>query len=192
MFRYAHSDLGWAGWIFMGLSMLAFWAIIGWAFFGLLRPVGRTAIEMPDQLLARRFAAGEIDAPAYHEAMEVLSSSARHPVRNAEVLHKMHVSPKTGQFLIFDIGGATGSGVRQQGGMLQGSRTVDAPGSPMGAARPTPSCTTTNLTPLNEPRATLVVTPRPATARATDPAGGLGSPRANSSTHAQNGNHQHV
>lgn len=80
MFWYAHSDLGWAGWIFMGLSMLAFWGIIGWAILGLARPVGRAATETPEQLLARRFAAGKIDTPAYRDAMEVLSSSARHTV----------------------------------------------------------------------------------------------------------------
>jgi putative membrane protein len=54
------------------LVMLAFWGLLGLGVFYLLRPSDRTTGESAEQVLRRRFAAGEIDRQQYEEMGRVL------------------------------------------------------------------------------------------------------------------------
>ena len=82
MFWYGHDVGGW-GWFMMSAGMILFWALI--IFFGVLlyralaRPdgTGTTAGTLPqgptpEQLLAERFARGEIDEGDYNRRLTVL------------------------------------------------------------------------------------------------------------------------
>jgi putative membrane protein len=79
---------GWQGWswwvwLLMSLSMVAFWglaiAAIVLIFRGVSgswrRPEGRD----PQQILAERFAAGEIDEEEYHRRLQTLRSAGHRP-----------------------------------------------------------------------------------------------------------------
>lgn len=66
-------DTGWAGWSVMGVSMLAFWGLVTWGLVMLYRMRPAAASDTPEQVLARRYAAGELDADAFAAACEVLS-----------------------------------------------------------------------------------------------------------------------
>lgn len=81
MMWYAHGDLGWAGWTLMITSMVLFWGLLIWGISQLLRlGAGRdnaTSRQGPEQVLAHRFALGEIDADAYHRALDVLAERDR-------------------------------------------------------------------------------------------------------------------
>jgi putative membrane protein len=67
---------GWGGWLVMMLAMVAFWTLVVLAVVALFResrpqreaPPGRSAFDV----LAERFARGEIDAEEYHRREEVL------------------------------------------------------------------------------------------------------------------------
>jgi putative membrane protein len=67
----------WWGWTLMSVMMVGFWALVIWAvvaFVGSLRrgesrPTGDLD---PQQILANRFARGEIDAEEYHRRLETL------------------------------------------------------------------------------------------------------------------------
>jgi putative membrane protein len=69
----------WWGWLAMSLSMVAFWGLIIWLIVALFRGSGRSwpRHESPDpeQILAERFARGEIDEEEYRRRLEVLRSS---------------------------------------------------------------------------------------------------------------------
>lgn len=77
-------DWGWAGWLIMMLGMLAFWALAIWAILGLVRtstggvPRGEAT---PEQILAGRFARGEIDEDDYRRRLDALRGSQ--PARGA-------------------------------------------------------------------------------------------------------------
>ncbi|MFD4606320.1 SHOCT domain-containing protein [Streptomyces sp. NPDC058464] len=86
MFWYDHDVSGW-GWFTMSVGMILFWALI--VFFGVLlyralaRPggTGTTAGTLPheptpEQLLAERFARGEIGEDEYHRRLTVLRGRA--------------------------------------------------------------------------------------------------------------------
>jgi putative membrane protein len=74
MYGYDHGMNGW-GYAVMTLGMLAFWTLVAIAFLALLRrPAGgprRHQERSPRQLLAERFARGEID-DEYHRRLSVL------------------------------------------------------------------------------------------------------------------------
>ena len=77
MMWYSHGDLGWPGWTLMLLSMAAFWGLVIWGIWALTRVGSGTRTDVhtsaPEQVLAHRFAAGEIDADTYRHALGVLS-----------------------------------------------------------------------------------------------------------------------
>lgn len=76
MIWYPHDSIGVTGWVVMVLTMIAFWGVLVWAISLLWRPPRTEQVpgrETPEQLLARRFAAGEITAEDYHQALDVLS-----------------------------------------------------------------------------------------------------------------------
>lgn len=76
MMWYGYGNLGWLGWTLMSLSMVAFWGLLIWAVVALTRGAGpRREPPAPEaqDVLARRFAAGEIDIPTYEQSRALLS-----------------------------------------------------------------------------------------------------------------------
>ncbi|MEU1925095.1 SHOCT domain-containing protein [Streptomyces albogriseolus] len=81
MFWYDHDVSGW-GWFAMSASMILFWALIITAAVLLFRALGRphehthsAAGPSPEQLLAERFARGEINEEEYQRRLAALRSS---------------------------------------------------------------------------------------------------------------------
>lgn len=79
---WSHDGLGWGGWLFMVLAMLAFWALVVWAVVLIFRgtkpepdhsPLGRDPLEILDE----RFARGEIERDEYQARQEVLRTGGR-------------------------------------------------------------------------------------------------------------------
>jgi putative membrane protein len=83
MFWYHGGMTGW-GWVLMSLSTLLFWAVLVAAGLLLFRalsrvprdthPVGRST---PEQVLAERFARGEIDEDEYRRRLAVLRGESQ-------------------------------------------------------------------------------------------------------------------
>lgn len=82
---YGHNgDWGWGGWLLMSLTMLAFLALVAWGVFLVWRSTthphraderqGPTGRPSPQEILAERFARGEIDAEEYRQRLEALGS----------------------------------------------------------------------------------------------------------------------
>jgi putative membrane protein len=71
---------GW-GWITMMLVMFAFWGLVIWAVVAVARSGRPTAASSdPEAVLARRFAAGEIDEDDYRARLATLRASHVEPV----------------------------------------------------------------------------------------------------------------
>jgi putative membrane protein len=76
---WGYGPSGW-GWLLMAASMVAFWGLLIWAIVAIFRPGGRWGrgeARDAEQILAERFAAGEIDEPEYRARRDVLRSSTR-------------------------------------------------------------------------------------------------------------------
>ncbi|MEU6272932.1 SHOCT domain-containing protein [Streptomyces populi] len=84
MFWYGHDPSGW-GWFTMSVGMILFWAVLIVFAVPLFRAVSRPADSRagtgragpgpaPEQLLAERFARGEIDEEEYRSRLAVLRS----------------------------------------------------------------------------------------------------------------------
>ncbi len=77
-----HGDWGWGGWLLMSITMLAFLALVAWGVFLVWRSTthqdradqGTRSGDRhtPQEILAERFARGEIDAEEYRARLEVL------------------------------------------------------------------------------------------------------------------------
>ena len=67
---------GWGGWVVGGLMMVAFWAIVFWAIVSVVRRPGDTtpAARTARDILAERFARGEIDAEEYDRRRRALQA----------------------------------------------------------------------------------------------------------------------
>jgi putative membrane protein len=67
---------GWAGWLLMILPMRAFWAVIAWFVVALVRRSSGPPGTSPsaEEILAQRFARGEIDAEEHRKRLETLRS----------------------------------------------------------------------------------------------------------------------
>jgi putative membrane protein len=73
---WQHDGTTWSGWLVMMLAMVAFWTLVVLAVVALFRETrpqggptpGRSAFDV----LAERFARGEIDAEEYHRREDVL------------------------------------------------------------------------------------------------------------------------
>jgi putative membrane protein len=73
---------GWAGWILMSVGMVAFWALVITAVVLAVRYLAGSrstapsppsyAPPSPEEILADRFARGEIDAEEYRQRLELL------------------------------------------------------------------------------------------------------------------------
>jgi|tagenome__1003787_1003787.scaffolds.fasta_scaffold20285693_2 putative membrane protein len=83
MMIYDH-DLGAWGWMWMSASMLVFWALLIGAVVLAVRALNRPptestpprrATESAEQVLAERFAHGEIDTEEYRERLHTLHSA---------------------------------------------------------------------------------------------------------------------
>lgn len=76
MMWWVRDDVAWWGWLVMGFGMLAFWAVVAWVVVTLVR--GRTpSSDVPAssarQILAERFARGEIDEDEYRSRLTTLT-----------------------------------------------------------------------------------------------------------------------
>jgi len=78
-----HND-GWGGWWFvMPLITLAFWIAVTWVVVTLLRnrpgptPLGGARPASPEEILAQRYARGEIDDDEYHRRLDTLGAGRR-------------------------------------------------------------------------------------------------------------------
>ncbi len=81
-----HNGLGWGGWLGMGILMILFWGLIIWAIIALVRSTNasgpKASFEAPtheatassDEILATRFARGEIDEEEYTHRTAILRS----------------------------------------------------------------------------------------------------------------------
>ena len=82
MFWFDHGVSGW-GWFAMTVGMVVFWALVITGVVLLVRAVGATSITPappppPEQILAERFARGEIDQDEYHRRLATLRDDAHH------------------------------------------------------------------------------------------------------------------
>ncbi len=67
-------------WWWMSLAMIAFWGLIIWWVVSLTRSTNRTRQDVtpvPEQLLAERFARGDIDQDEYRRALDTLHEGRR-------------------------------------------------------------------------------------------------------------------
>ena len=79
MFWFGDGLTGWHP--AMGVVMVLAWWLVGLGVYALVRYVGRkdrsARSATPQQVLAERFARGEIDAPEYHERLDILEGRTR-------------------------------------------------------------------------------------------------------------------
>jgi putative membrane protein len=68
----------------MGIPMLVFWGLVIWGIVALVRVAGQTSSQTrfdpnhdPEQVLADRFARGEIDADEYRARLATLRETTR-------------------------------------------------------------------------------------------------------------------
>ena len=82
MFWYGNGMSGW-GYVLMTASMVLFWGLVAFAIVALVRYANRTPQQFtspppphtPEQVLAERFARGEIDEDEYQRRLEILRAN---------------------------------------------------------------------------------------------------------------------
>lgn len=76
MMYWNDGSAGWVGWVVMILAMVAFWGLLAWVAVSFIRAIGKVpqpgASVAPEELLAERFARGEIEEEDYLHRCEVL------------------------------------------------------------------------------------------------------------------------
>lgn len=74
-----HEGWGWGGWLVMTLGGLVFWGLVVWGLVAVVRGGSerRAPESRPEEILARRFAAGEIDQGEYRTRLETVRSEDR-------------------------------------------------------------------------------------------------------------------
>ena len=65
-------DWGWSAWLVMSLMMLAFLALVIWVFLSVARRGGSNRHDSGEDILADRFARGEIDENEYRHRRELI------------------------------------------------------------------------------------------------------------------------
>ena len=77
-----HTGYGWLGWMLMSVGMIAFWGLAAWAIVAFIRG-GTTSdtgdANRSDEVLASRFARGEISADEYVRARDLLDGASAQP-----------------------------------------------------------------------------------------------------------------
>jgi putative membrane protein len=70
-------DWSWGGWLLMTTTMMEFWALLAWAVVAMVRNghPPNPQREAPEQILATRFAAGDIDEDDYRRRLDTLDSA---------------------------------------------------------------------------------------------------------------------
>ena len=88
MFWYDHDLTGW-GWAGMTIGMVVFWGLVITGIVLLVRAVSRNDRPAPtpptpdaEQLLAERFARGEIEEPEYRDRLATLRGATHPSVRS--------------------------------------------------------------------------------------------------------------
>jgi putative membrane protein len=74
MMYWGNGDWNWAAWVAMTASMVLFWGLIAWAVVTLVRQP-RDVTRRPEEVLADRFARGEIDEEEFRRRRDALRSS---------------------------------------------------------------------------------------------------------------------
>ena len=89
-----HWNDGWSSssWILMTIAMVVFWALVIRALVAVIRwPDRADPNRSPEQILAERFAAGEIDRDDYNQRLETLQSTGTaHPARELQEERASH------------------------------------------------------------------------------------------------------
>ena len=73
---------GWWSWFVMASSMVVFWALVFWLISSSVRTPSRSPripSASPAEVLAGRFAAGEIDEPEYRTRLAALRATVSEP-----------------------------------------------------------------------------------------------------------------
>jgi putative membrane protein len=65
-------DWSWAAWVAMTLTMLGFWALVIWAVTNFVRTTGPGRGREAEDILAERFARGEINEDEFQHRRELL------------------------------------------------------------------------------------------------------------------------
>jgi len=81
---------GWGDWLGMSLMMLVFWGLVIWLVVWLVRTSSAKqdttpASRLPEDVLAERFARGEIDEAEYRDRLRVLRGGPAGPPANAGI-----------------------------------------------------------------------------------------------------------
>lgn len=71
-----HGTWSWSAWLAMTVTWVAFWALIIWAVVTVVRSLGSGPSRRADEILAERFARGEIDEEEYRRRRELLREHA--------------------------------------------------------------------------------------------------------------------
>ena len=78
MMWFGHGDWGWAGWIVMSVTMLLFWGgLVTFAVWMTRRLPPSGGSGRADELLAERFARGDVDEDEYERRRELLHGGPR-------------------------------------------------------------------------------------------------------------------
>lgn len=74
---YWNNGSGWVGWLMMMVFMVAFWGLIAWVVVTLVRGQSGTRHQQrsAEDILAERFARGEIDQDEYAKRLDALRSA---------------------------------------------------------------------------------------------------------------------
>ena len=75
---WPHGDWGWDAWLVMSVGMVAFFALVIWLVLNIARASQEGPIppdRTPEDLLAKRFANGEIDDDEYQRRLDKLHAS---------------------------------------------------------------------------------------------------------------------
>ena len=76
---YWDGDVSWWGWAVMTIGMVAFWGLIAWLIVTLVRTGDRQTsapTRRPEDILAERYARGEIDTTEYQQRRDALRGTS--------------------------------------------------------------------------------------------------------------------
>lgn len=80
---YGDGAWGWTGWLVMTLMMVAFWGVVVWGLVAIFRGSRDSGVTTPGhgrdalEILAERFARGEIEVEEYRARQDILRTTTR-------------------------------------------------------------------------------------------------------------------